>query len=445
MNLFVLAVLVFVFTIQLALRQQLLPSSFAYLSDLLSGVVALCVAVRLVSTRRLYVEKHYVLLFCGIGLSLLCTILWQVPSAGAVTMGLRHYFKFLPLLLLPAVFEFTPRQLKLQLWIIVLLFLLQAPLALYQRFVEYASEMHNGDLITGSFGSSGALGFLMAAGIAFVTSAYLRGQIRLVTMMLATALFAVPTMINETKIAIALIPLALLLTLLFMADRRQAFRKMIPVLSAGVLALVAFVSVYDFIAKYNAYNTPMRDFLTEKTLQDYLYTGKSSAVEIGYVGRGDSIALAIDRLSRDPIDFTFGLGPGNVMPSSISGFEGAYARYNTLYGIEQTEVSRLLWELGLVGTLAFGLLLCFLFFDSWWLSRQSGFFGYLGHAWLACTALATVGFFYASVLGLDELSAPFWFFSGVVLATKARIRATARETASRLTTQPIRVGSFRTQ
>jgi len=358
---------------------------------------------------------------------------------------LRHYFKFLPLLLLPAVFEFTPRQLKLQLAIISVLFLVQAPLALYQRFVEYASEMHNGDLITGSFGSSGALGFLMAGGIAFVTSAYLRGQMRLVTMMVATALFAVPTMINETKIAIALIPLALLLTLLFMADRRQALRKMTPVLASGALALVAFVSVYDFIAEYNAYNTPMSDFLTEKTLQEYLYTGKSSAVEIGYVGRGDSIVLAVDRLSRDPIDFTFGLGPGNVMPSSISGFEGAYVRYNTLYGVEQTEVSRLLWELGLVGTLAFGLLLCFLFFDSSWLSRQPGFFGYLGHAWLACTALAAVGFFYASVLGLDELSAPFWFFSGVVLATKARLRATARETVSKPEAQSIAVPRFRTQ
>jgi hypothetical protein len=262
--------------------------------------------------------------------------------------------------------------------------------------------------------------------------------------MLATAFFAVPTMINETKIAIALIPLVLLLALLFVADRRQAFRKMTPVLASGVLALAAFVSVYDFIAEYNAYNTPMRDFLTEKQLRDYLFTGRSSAVEIGYVGRGDSIALAIDRLSRDPIDFTFGLGPGNVSPSSISGFEGAYTRYNTLYGVEQTEVSRLLWELGLVGTLAFGLLLCFLFFDSWWLSRQPGFFGYLGHAWLACTALAFVGFFYASVLGLDELSAPFWFFSGVVLAAKARMRAAVRAPVPTPGTLPIQVASFRT-
>jgi len=444
MNFFVLVVLVFVFTIQLALREQLLPSSFVYLSDLLSGVAALCVAVGLVSTRRLYIEKHYVLPFCGIGLSLICAILWQAPSAGAVTMGLRHYFKFLPLLLLPAAFEFTPRQLKLQLTIVTLIFLLQAPIALYQRFVEYASEMHNGDLITGSFGSSGALAFLMAGGIAFVTCAYLRGQIRLMTMMAATAFFAVPTMINETKIAIALIPLVLLLTLLFMTDRRKAFRKMTPVLGAGALALVAFVSVYDYIAEYNAYNTPMSDFLTEKQLRDYLYTGKSSAVEIGYVGRGDSIALAIDRMSRDPIDFTFGLGPGNVMPSSISGFEGAYVRYNTLYGVEQTEVSRLLWELGLVGTFAFGLLLCFLFFDSLWLARQPEFFGYIGHAWLACTALAVVAFFYTSALGLDELSAPFWFFSGVVLATKARIRAAAREAVHKPETQPLQVASLRT-
>jgi hypothetical protein len=441
MNLFVIALLVFVLTIQLALREQLVPSSFVYLAELFSGIATLCVAARLVSTRRLYIEKHYIFLFCGIGLIMLCSILWQSPSAGAVTMGLRHYFKFLPLLLLPAAFEFTPRQLKLQLLIVTLIFLAQAPVALYQRFIEYASEMHNGDLITGSFGSSGALGFLMAAGIAFVTCAYLRGQIRLITMMAATAIFAVPTMINETKIAIALIPLAVLLPLLFMTDRGQAFRKMVPVLGSGALALVAFVSVYDFVAEYNAYNTPMRDFLTETEVRDYLYTGRSSSAEIGYVGRADSIVLAVDRLSRDPVDFAFGLGPGNVMPSSISGFEGAYVRYNTLYGAEQTEVSRLLWEVGVSGTLAFGLLLCFLFYESLWLSRQSGFFGYLGHAWLACIALSAVGFFYAMVLGLDELTAPFWFFSGVVIAAKARLRATARDAVLTARAQPIRVAT----
>jgi hypothetical protein len=327
------------------------------------------------------------------------------------------------------VFEFTPRQIKLQLTVLGLVLALQPPLALYQRFFEYASEMHSGDLIVGSLGSSGAMSLLLVGAIAFVTCAYLRGQIRLVVMLVAAAYYCVPTMINETKVAALVLPLALLLPLLFMANRGQALRKMIPVLGCGAIVLTGFVFVYDFIAEYNEFNTPLADFLTERSLRSYLYTGNSSALEIGYVSRLDSIALAIDRQSQDAIAFIFGLGPGNVSPSNITGFAGEYARYNLLYGANQTEVTRLLWELGIFGVVIFALLLFFVMKDSLWLSRQPGFIGYFGHGWFTCAAIFAVAFFYIDVLGIDDLSAPFWFYAGVAGATKARLRATSRATA----------------
>jgi hypothetical protein len=34
-----------------------------------------------------------------------------------------------------------------------------------------------------------------------------------------------------------------------------------------------------------------------------------------------------------------------------------------------------------------------------------------------------VAFFYVAMLGIDELSAPFWFYSGVIAAAKARALA----------------------
>jgi hypothetical protein len=376
-----------------------------------------------------YLERHYLLVFCGLAISILCSIVWQAPGAGAVISGLRHYLKFFPLFLLPAVFEFTPRQLKLQLAVLGLIIALQPPLAVYQRFFEYASDMHSGDLIVGSLGSSGPLSLIVIGAIAFVTCAYVRGQIGLVLMLVATAYLCVPTMINETKVTVVMLPLALLLPLMFMANRGQALRKMIPVLGCGVLTLAVFTVVYDFIAGYNEYNTPLADFLTERSIRSYLYTGNASALDIGYVSRFDSIVLAFDRQSQDLVAFIFGLGPGNVSASTIPGFAGEFARYNVLYGASLTEVSRLLWELGILGIAIFTLFLFFVMKDSLWLSRQPGFAGFFGHAWFTCTAMFMITFFYIDMLGIDDLSAPFWFYAGVAGATKARLLAVNRAPA----------------
>jgi hypothetical protein len=431
MNLFVLALLVLVFTIQFALREELVPSRFSYLPELLSGVALLCVAGRFIVTRRLYIERHYLFVLFALAVSMLCAIVWQAPSPGAIISGLRHYLKFFPLLLVPAVFEFTPRQLKMQLVVLGVVLALQPPLAVYQRFFEYASEMHSGDLIVGSLGTAGTMSLLMVGAIAFVTCAYLRGRVGLVVILLATAYLSAPTMINETKIAVLVLPLALLLPLLFTPDRGQALRKMLPLLGCGALTLAAFVAVYDFIAEYNEYNTPLADFLTERAITSYLYTGNDSAMEIGYVSRLDSIVLALERQSQDLVAFVFGLGPGNISLSTIPGFAGEYAHYNVLYGASQTEVSRLLWELGILGVVIFGLLMWFQLKDSLWLSRQQGFFGYFGHAWFVCSVLFIVMFVYLDWLGLDDVSAPFWFFAGVVGAAKARLLAARRVPAAR--------------
>lgn len=436
MNLLVITIFALVFTLPLLVGQQLLPGSFAYLPELLSGLVLVGVAGKFVVTRRFYLGWQYALVLGAIGIGMLCAVAWQSPSAGASISGLRQYFKFLPLLLLPAVFEFTPRQIKTQLIVLAGLLALQPPVTFYQRFVQFASEMHTGDFITGTVASSGATSLLMVGMIAFLTCAYLRGKLNLIVMMGATAFYCIPTMLNETKIALALIPLALLLPLVSMPNRQQAFRKMVPVLGSGVLTLVAFIAVYDFIAQYSQNYTPISSFLTEAELRHYLYTGNSSAAEIGYVGRIDSIVLALERQSRDPIDLIFGLGSGNLSPSNLRGFAGAYTHYNDLYGANQTQATRLIWELGLFGAFAYVLLLWYFAKDAWWVSRQTDFSGYVGHAWFACVVMFVPAFFYLTVLGIDELSAPFWFYSGLVAATKSRALATRAEAPRPQTPMP---------
>jgi hypothetical protein len=423
-NALVLAIFTLVMLTDLVVRQRWLDSSITLLPDALSGVVLVAVAARYLATRKLYLGAGYLLLLITLLLVIALGILWQTPSSGAIVSGLRQYFKFLPLLLLPAVYEFTPRQLKTQLVLIVGLLMLQPLLAVYQRFIQYSGDMHSGDMITGTLSSSGSLSLLMICALAFFVCAYLRGYIGMTLMLGATVFCSVPTMLNETKIAIVLIPLAVVLPVLCMPERRRLWKKLTPIVGAAAVTLVLFVAVYDFLAQYNPYTTPIAKFLTERSLTSYLYTGRSSVAEDGFVGRADSIVLAVERLSRQPMALAFGLGIGNVSESPIRSFSGEFTRYQMLYGAGMTQISHLLWEVGIAGTAIYLLLFFVVWRDALWLTRRKDFYGLLGHAWTTTIALLTLGLFYLPLFVIDEIAAPLWFFAGVVAAARARAFAT---------------------
>lgn len=136
---------------------------------------------------------------------------------------------------------------------------------------------------------------------------------------------------------------------------------------------------------------------------------------------------------------TFGLGIGNVSSSPLKGFSGEYARYETLFGASMTQVSQLLWEVGLAGTLIYLLLFWVFLRDALWLSKQEGLLALFGHSWVTTMVLLIPGLFYVSWFSLDEISAPMWFFSGVVAAERVRQR-TKRIAAQRPTLQqPVKV------
>jgi hypothetical protein len=439
MNALPITIFCLTFTAEFALREQLASSYFTLIPDALSGIALLVAAGRYLATRTLYLDARHLALLGALLLCMSVALVWQAPESGAIVSGLRHYFKFVPLFLLAAVYEFSARQIKIQLVVLATLLAIQPPLAVYQRFVQFAGDMHSGDLIMGSVSSSGSLSLVLICAIGFIMCAYLRGHIGFVRMIAATVFLSIPTMINETKIAIVLIPLAVATPFLCLPNGSQAWKKLAPLALAGTITVVSFVVVFNFLAQYNRYATPMADFLTERSLTSYLYTGRSSTIEEGYIGRADSLILAVERLSRDPMALTFGLGIGNVSSSPLKGFSGEYARYETLFGASMTQVSQLLWEVGLAGTLIYLLLFWVFLRDALWLSKQEGLLALFGHSWVTTMVLLIPGLFYVSWFSLDEISAPMWFFSGVVAAERVRQR-TKRIAAQRPTLQqPVKV------
>src|SRR5690606_861370 len=241
-------------------RLDVIHPYFVLLPELTTAVCLLVVIGRVLAGKEIALDWRYVVFFALFFFVLLFGFLVQGMSSGAVISGLRGYVKFIPFFLLPVVYPFTPRQLKAQLAVLLTILFLQIPLAVYQRFVEFADRMHTGDPVRGMATSSSSLSMLMVCVIALLVSAYYRRRIRLPFLMAATAVFFLPTTLNETKGTLVMLPVALLLPALLMPSGTKTMRRVIPVAIVGVAAGLAFVSVYNYFIQYREFGKPLETF-----------------------------------------------------------------------------------------------------------------------------------------------------------------------------------------
>jgi hypothetical protein len=206
----------------------------------------------------------------------------------------------------------------------------------------------------------------------------------------------------------------------------------VPIFAVGALAVVTFVGMYNTMQSYRNSQTIGEFFMNEGTIERYFYAG-SENYETNYIGRFDSAKFAVERLSRNPLEFAFGLGAGNVSTSVIADFNGEYADYFDRYGVGMTQVSNFLWEIGLVGLGAYLFLYWFVFTDARALGRADGPFAALGHAWTIVMLIMAFALIYKSIFSMNEIGYLFWYFSGVVasqaILERERLRARGQRPA----------------
>jgi hypothetical protein len=407
-------------------RKAWLHPYFVLVPEILSGIVMLVVLIRLMNGVRAHFDWRYgafllVLLFViAFGYAI-----QDVPQ-GAMLAGVRSYLKFLPFFLLPAVHRFTPRQLQVQLTLLLVLAVLQTPLAFYQRFVEFASSMHTGDPVRGTLTTSSGMSLFLVCAVAGVVIAYLRGRLRFAAMFGLAAWLLAATMINETKATLLLLPAALLVPALTMPGKRHVVRRVLPLICIGFVAVTVFVSVYNYFIQYREFAGPLSEYLTGDTLRYYLYTGAANTDQ-PYVGRFDSIEIALEHTSLDAFKLAFGYGAGNVSLSFLPQFDGNYAHYYVRFGVGQTQVTQFLWEIGVVGLLAYLFLYYFVARDALTLARSSDTAAPLGQLWAVAMIVMTFGLLYKSLLSMNDFGYLFWYFSGVVASRAAAVRQSARK------------------
>jgi hypothetical protein len=413
-------------------RRGLLHPYFVLIPEVLSAIVMLVVLVRLMNGTRFSLDWRYGVFLIALLFVIAFGFAVQDVPQGAMLAGLRSYVKFLPFFLLPAVHRFTPRQLQVQLGLLLVLALLQTPIAVYQRFVEFANAMHTGDPVRGTLTTSSGMSLFMLCAIAGVVIAHLRGRLRLVTMLAVAAWLFAATTINETKATLLLLPLALIVPVLTMPGKGHLVRRLIPMVAVGGLAVTAFVLAYNYLIQYRDYAGPISEYFTNTTeLKYYLYTGAANTDQ-PYIGRFDSIEIAFEHTSQDPLTLAFGYGAGNVSESFLPEFSGKYADYYARLGVGQTQITQWLWEVGIVGVVAYLFLFYLVTRDSLKLARSSDPTADVGQLWTVAMIVMTFGLLYKSLFSMNDFGYLFWYFSGLVASRAAFVRQKARKRIPRL-------------
>jgi hypothetical protein len=430
MNFLVLAMILAVtLTADLAVL-KVVPKALSFVPEALSALVVVVVVIAGARQRFRYVRAQYWLAFGAMVAIMVCGVIANAVAPGPVFAGIRYYARAMPLFLLPAVYEFRDSQIRWQLRLLLLLGLVQVPIAISQRALIMSEDRFTGDPVYGTLMDSSILSLYLIGAVCILVAAMMRRRLSKTIGFLLCACLLVPTTINETKGTLILLPIGLLTTVIVASPRARRLR--VSIIAIGLLAsfVAAYVSIYAYVQRNNPYYQSVGSvFLDEKKFDQYLDRNADIGVKTDMgVGRVDSLRASLRRLSEDPVQLAFGVGIGNAAHSSIgSQFTGAYFQLFGSLLISSTTV--FLLEIGLLGTAVVFTLHWLVFRDAVAVARADhGLIGTIATAWIGITIIMTLGLPYKLVHIYDSMSFLFWYFSGLVAAQRMRlVREAARE------------------
>ncbi len=402
--------------------KNLLPSPAKYVVELIGAFVFIYVVAAGVRDRFRYVRPAYWILFGAIALDMVCGVLANNVEAGPLFAGIRNFLRAIPLFFLAATFNFTERQIKTQLALLLAIALLQLPLAVHQRMTTIAGGGITGDTTYGTLMLSSTLSIFLICAVSVLMGLYLRKLISAKLLAVLFLLLVIPTTINETKGTLLLLPVALGTVFLLGAKPGTRFKNVF--LAGALLAMFAavFVPIYDALIVKRPYPVKIGDFFTDPShLENYLSKRDAEVGTTEQVGRVDSIVVPLRLLSRDPAQLVFGVGLGNASHSSLGHqFTG---KYNYLWEpFLLTTVSVVESELGLLGLFLLVAVYWLIYSDCRALARSdSPLMGALALGWAGATAVMALSLPYKNLIPSAAMSFLFWYFSGLIAAARMRL------------------------
>jgi len=421
MQIFLYIFIVCLFSIEaLSVQLELLPNETTYFTELASVIAIIAIAASLAKRRRMDIDGLTATILCFLLVTLIASTVINAVSPSVVIAGMRLHFKFLPFFVLPLVFEFSPKQIRQQMYLLLVLTVLQTPVALYQRFITYA-DVRSSDGIGGTLGpnSTGVLSVLLACAMCIIVASFLNGMLKKKTTIVLLVILTTPIMVNETKISFFLIPLALIIPVMFWPNNKGKIGKIAMAIGFVVAFFTVIIPVYDATRPSDR---PIVGWFMSEDVRTYIYRGKTSGGGRGDVHRLDSVALAVRNLDHENA-ILLGLGIGNVSPSFSRQFEGRYYRRYSHFSPTRVHMAITLWETGIVGAVLYVLLIVNLIRISISLrSHEDVVIRSLALAWIGVPTMIIVTLVYFKFYSIDLLNCLFWFYSGYLVAEYTRQR-----------------------
>jgi hypothetical protein len=393
------------------------------LPEILSAATMIIFTARFMIVGGKFFPHKYILFIILYLLNIAIGVIVNLESAGPLIAGLRGYLKFFPFFILPFVYQFSHEQISRQLKFLLALLIIQAPLALYQRLF-LSRDLLTGDLVKGTLTSSGYLTVVLTCGVAILMSFYAARRISLVKFMILFLLLFIPMTINETKVTLILLPMALAAPML-LSSSSVSIKQYVPMTIIGLATGFAFIFVYDYFIQ-DRWGYGLLDFFTmEGRTENYLYKGAEASEDPGRVGRVDMVSLAFQTISKNILNLLFGFGIGNVSVSSIRGFSGEYAEKFRAFNVDGTALSIILWEIGLAGIILYFVFIYMIFKDSRRLTQcNDGFIKTLANGWSVVTVIVAISMAYKDIIH-PNIAFLFWYFSGYVVSEYSRYKKAA--------------------
>lgn len=420
MNRLICGLIISIFLLDyLGIEIAVIPREFTWIPELISLFAIVMVALSM-GNKNVALDRKYLIFFIVFLVHIFLGIVMNAVPEGAVISGLRTYLKFMPIFLIPVVYKFSEKQIKFQINLLIFLLIIQMPLALYQRLVQFKGHL-SGDPISGTLNISSMLTVAMVSAMTIVMAFYLKKRITPKKALFLIAIFFIPITLNETKSSLILFPLALITPVFLLKGARKKFQTtLITSVIIGV-GLIAFVGVYDHFMQPR-WGYGLTDFLTmEGRLEKYLYRGVEADKKFEHMGKMDSYMLAFSVLSDDFFKLLLGLGAGNVSGSFIGGLGGEYTQYISL-GAGTTSLAFLLWELGILGVFIHLVFFYMIFQDSRKLSRSNSYLGALALGFASVMIIITVCLGYKNFLYTNVMGYMLWYFAGLISSTNMRMK-----------------------
>jgi hypothetical protein len=419
MNVLLFLVLLAATTFDYLISLGAAPRFLKFTPEVFSAIVLIYVIFLGVRSRFALIRPAYWFFFGAITIIMLCGAVANGLGTGPVFAGIRTYLRAVPLFLLPAVLLISDAKLRKQLLLLLAICLGQLPVALMQRAATAWRGGVTGDDTSGTLLSSGVLSIFLICATCLLIATLLRKKISTPLFLTLFVLILLPTALNETKITVVLLPLAMLATFLLNSEGKARVKNLVIATGLMVMFAAIFIPIYNYYISKRTFGTPITDFFTQEgRLAGYISKGDSVGIE--KAGRLDSILVPINEMARDPVSFTFGLGLGNVSESAFGvQFTGKYFyRYRPFL---KSAASRFILEIGIVGFLVSLTFLWLVFRDAIAVSRYGpGPVGDLAAGWIGVVVVMLIATFYTDTLSAPSLLYPFWYFSGVIAAARMR-------------------------